>query len=106
MLATLHLPATAPRVLTAPEVAALHVHFAPSQHLTVTDGAPAVRQLLGTAHDFEVMASGPAYLVLVVENAADLELEVNTSATDEVVRLTGVDFDEEPLLGPVLVIEA
>lgn len=105
MLATLYLPAAAPRSLTAAELTALNVHFGPSQHLIVTDGAPAVRELLGTALDYDVLANGPAYLVLVVENAADLELPVNLGATAEAARLTDVDFDDEPLVGPVLVIE-
>ncbi|MGI4865853.1 MAG: hypothetical protein ACRYFZ_18155 [Janthinobacterium lividum] len=103
MQATLHLPSALPRPLTAPELASLEVHHGP-QFLQITDGEPALRQLLGAAHD--TIGSGVQLLIVGVEHAADLDLPVNVSATSAVSKLLGIGFEDEPLVGPVLIIEA
>ncbi|WP_201979290.1 hypothetical protein [Hymenobacter rubidus] len=107
MQATLHLPGTAPRLLTATELAALGIHQSPSgPTLDFAAAEPVLRTLLGTAVPVETLASGPGYLIVVPENAADYDFGVTPSASADVKRLTGVAIDEEdPLTGPLLVIE-
>jgi hypothetical protein len=109
MQATLHLPGIAPRPLTATELAALALHQGPNQHLTL--GVPPsdsiLAKLLGTAISCEVLASGPAYLIVVPTNAADYSFAPVPSANADFERLTGVQVEEEePLVGPLLIIEA
>jgi hypothetical protein len=102
MIATLHLPGVSPRVLTATELTALNL----SQSLQPRN-EELLRGLLGTAIPGEVLASGPNYFVVSVENAADYDFEPTPSATRDFERLTGVAVEEdEPLLGPLLIIEA
>jgi hypothetical protein len=110
MQATLHLPGATPRLLTADELAALNPNLAFEQ-LTIDfeDGtvAVALRELLGTAIHGEVLAAGPAYLVVSVENAADYGFNPTPSATADIERLIGMELDEDdPLVGPLLIIEA
>jgi hypothetical protein len=108
MQATLHLPYTTPRSLTVAELAVLRPQMV-SGHLTLDFKAvvPALRELLGTAVPGEVLASGPNYLVIGAENAADYDFAATPSATTDFARLTGLEPDEdEPLVGPVLIIES
>jgi hypothetical protein len=84
-------------------------HQGPSGHLAlgVSPSAPVLAELLGTAVPGELLASGPAYLVVSVENAADYDFGPTPSATADFARLTGLTPDEdEPLVGPLLIIEA
>lgn len=108
MHATLHLPSAAPRPLTAAELAALAPRQA-SGHLTLdfAVAAPTLAELLGTNVSSEVLASGPGYLVVVAENAADFGFSPTLSATTDFERLTGMELEEdEPLVGPLLIFEA
>ncbi|WP_223654345.1 hypothetical protein [Hymenobacter psoromatis] len=109
MYATLHLPSTAPRPLTATELAALSPHQTPGQHLAlgVSPADAVLAELLGTSIPGETLASGPAYLIIVPENAAEYGFAPTPSATADFARLTGMEPDEdEPLVGPLLFIEA
>ncbi|MDO7853181.1 hypothetical protein [Hymenobacter convexus] len=108
MQATLHLPGAAPRLLTGSELATLGIHAgAGGPALDFVAAAPALRALLGTAIPVETFAGGPGYLILVPENAADYDFGLTPSASADVERLTGVAIDEEdPLTGPLLIIEA
>jgi hypothetical protein len=102
---TLHLPGTAPHILTADERAALGLH-GPGSSLAIKRTHPLLGQLLGTSISIEVVASAPGtYLIVGPENAADYGFAVNESAAADFQRLTGVELDE-PLVGPLLVIEA
>ncbi len=108
MQATLHLPSAAPRLLTAAELAVLNPHQG-SNGLTLDfmDVAPALRGLLGTEIPGEALASSLDYLVVSVENAADFGFGPTLSATTDFERLTGMELEEdEPLVGPLLIIEA
>jgi hypothetical protein len=108
MIATLHLPDAASRPLTAAELSALH----PKQGVEVLTidfevAAPALRELLGTAVPGEVLANSPDYLIVAVANAADYDFAPTPSAEADFTRLTGIEPDkDEPLLGPLLIIEA
>jgi hypothetical protein len=108
MHATLHLPNAAPRLLTASELAALAPHQGNSGlTLDFEATAPALRELLGTSVPGEVLGCGPEYFIVSVENAADLGFGATLSATTDFERLTGVELEEdEPLVGPLLIIEA
>jgi hypothetical protein len=109
MHATLHLPDAPPRSLTTAELAALAPHQTPGQNLAlgVSPADPVLAQLLGTAIPSEVLASGPAYLIVAPTNAADYDFAPTPSAAADFARLTGMEFDEdEPLIGPLLLIEA
>ena len=108
MQATLHLPSAAPRLLTAAELVALSPHQG-SNGLTLDfmEVAPVLRELLGTAIPGEVLANGLEYLVVAPENAADCGFGPTLSATTDFERLTGMALEEdEPLVGPLLIIEA
>ena len=108
MLATLHLPGTAPRLLTAAELVALNPHVASGRlGLNFKAAAPALQELLGTAILGETLANGLSYLTVCVEHAADYEFSATPSATADFERLTGLRMEEdEPLLDPLLIIEA
>jgi len=103
MQATLHLPGAAPRPLTEAELTGLNL----GQSLQPQNGA-ALRELLGTAIPGEVLAGEPGrYAIIGAENAADYDFGPTPSATADFERLTGLEVDEdEPLIGPLLVIEA
>lgn len=108
MQAILHMPGTAPRPLISDEVALLSPHVAHGQ-LTIdfAASAPSLRELLGTAIPSEVLACGLNYLIVVPENAADYNFAPTPSAVTDFKRLTGVEpYDDEPLMGPILIIEA
>lgn len=108
MRATLHLPSVAPRPLTATELAALRPHQS-TDGLTLDFAAvaPTLSGLLGTAIPGDVLACGPDYLIVGVENAADYDFAATASATADFARLTGLTpDDDEPLVGPLLIIEA
>jgi hypothetical protein len=108
MQATLHLPGAAPRPLTATELAALNPHQG-SDGLTLDfmGVAPVLRGLLGTDVPGEVLANGLEYLVVSVENASDYGFSPTPSANADVERLIGMELDEDdPLVGPLLIIEA
>lgn len=105
MIATLHLPGAAPRPLTATELTSLQARQ--GSEVTIDMAAPALGRLLGTAVPGEVLASSPAYLIVGAENAADYDFGPTPSATADFARLTGLTPDEdEPLVGPLLIIEA
>lgn len=110
MVATLHLPSAAPRPLTTDELTALNPHVAFEQlsvDFEVETVAAALRELLSTAIPGEMLAAGPAYLVVSVENAADYGFAPTPSATADVERLIGMELNEDaPLVGPLLIIEA
>jgi hypothetical protein len=107
MQATLYLPGATPRPLTAAELAALNPHVVSGQ-LSVNFEATAatLRELLGTDIPGEVIACGPKYLVLGPENAADYGFAATPNATSDFTRLAGVETDDEPLVGPMVIIEA
>jgi hypothetical protein len=108
MHATLHLPGATPRPLTAAELATLNPRQG-SNWLTLDfmDAALALRELLGTGVPGEVLANGLGYLVVSIENAADFGFGPTLSATTDFERLTGMELEEdEPLVGPLLIIEA
>lgn len=109
MQATLHLPGAAPRPLATDELIALAIREGVRNHLIlgVSPEAPALRALLGTDIPAEVLASGSGYLVVSVENAADYGFGPTPSAEATFASLTGWETDEdEPLVGPLLIIEA
>ncbi len=100
MIATLHLPAAAPRTLTAAEVADLNL----GRSLQPQNGG-LLRELLGTSIPGELLASeADRYTVIGAENAADYDFAANESGSAEFARLAGVELDE-PLVGPLLIIE-
>jgi len=102
MIATLHLPGAAPRTLTATELDALNL----GRSLQPQNGA-LLQELLGTAVPSEVLASEASYAIIGAENAADYDFGPTPSATADFARLTGLTPDEdEPLVGPLLIIEA
>ncbi|GEM_PF-2856554 len=103
MLATLHLHGTTSRPLTAAELTALNL----GRSLQPQNGA-LLRELLGTEVPDEVLASeANRYAIIGAENAADYDFAPNESATADFARLTGIEPDEdEPLVGPLLIIEA
>jgi hypothetical protein len=105
MIATLHLPGATPRTLSADELASLQARQ--GSEVTIDFAAPDLSRLLGTAIPGEALASGPAYLIVGAENAADYGFAATPSATADFARLTGLTPDEdEPLVGPLLIIEA
>jgi len=101
MQATLHLPSAAPRILTADELAALNLDRAlqPQNELLL-------QQLLGTAIPAETLAfEFGRYAIIAPENAADYDFGPTPSAEADFARLNGMELDE-PLVGPLLIIEA
>jgi hypothetical protein len=61
---------------------------------------------LDTAIPAETLANGPNYLILAPQNATDYDFGPTPSANADFERLTGVEPDEdEPLSGPLLIIE-
>ena len=101
MHATLHLPGATPRFLTEAELTSLHI--GPSLQ---PQNGPALRELLGTDIPVEPLANEEGrYAIVVPENAADYDFGRTPSAENDFLRLTGIGL-EEPLVGPVLVIEA
>lgn len=108
MLATLHLPNAAPRILTIDELTALAPHQGSSGlTLNFADIVLELRTLLGTDVPGEVLANSLGYLIVSVENAADYNFGPTLSATTDFERLTGIALEEdEPLVGPLLIIEA
>jgi hypothetical protein len=103
MQATLHLPGATPRTLTADELAALNL--GPSLQ---PQNGPLLRELLGTEVPDELLASeANRYAIIGAENATDYDFGPTPSATADFERLTGLTPDEdEPLVGPLLIIEA
>jgi len=103
MHATLHLPGATPRLLTEAELTSLQV----SPSLQPQNGS-ALRELLGTAIPAEPLAIEEGrYAIIVPENAADYDFGPTPSATADFERLTGMELEEdEPLVGPLLIIEA
>jgi hypothetical protein len=101
MHATLHLPDATPRLLTNAELTSLNMgESLHPQH------AASLRELLGTAIPAELLASEPGrYAIIVPENAADYDFGPTPSAEADFMRLTGAELDE-PLTGPILIIEA
>lgn len=109
MQATLYLPSAAPRPLTIAELAALAPYQSSSQHMAlgVQSIDSGLAELLGTVIPYEVLASGPNYLVIAPANAADYDFGPTPSATVDFERLTGLALEEdEPLVGPLLILEA
>ena len=108
MIATLHLPGAAPRLLTAAEMETFRIR--PSESGLLFDfeaAAPALRQLWGTEIPGELIASGGDSLIIGVENAADYGFAATPSASADFERLSGMAPEEdEPLVGPLLIIEA
>ncbi len=108
MIATLYLPGAMPRPLTADELVAIAPYQNLGQHLAIgvlpTDVVLA--KLLGTSIPCETLASGPNYLVVAPENAADYNFAATPSATADFIRLTGMQLDDDELVGPMLIIQA
>jgi hypothetical protein len=101
MIATLHLPGATPRTLSADELTALNVGRSLQPQNSGTLG-----ELLGTAIPGELLASEPnSYAVIGAENAADYDFATNESGSAAFERLTEMELDE-PLVGPLLIIEA
>lgn len=108
MLAILHLPGSAPRPLTTDELTAIAPHQDLGQYLALgvlpTDSILA--ELLGTSIPCETLAGGPDYLIVAPENAADYNFAPTPSAMVDFIRLTGMQIDDDELVGPMLIIES
>ena len=100
MIATLHLPGAAPRPLTEAELTSLNLGLS-----LQPQNSALLQELLGTAIPSEVLASEAGYAIIGAENAADYDFAPTPSATADFARLTGLTPDE-PLVGPLLIIEA
>ncbi len=100
MIATLHLPGAAPRPLTETELASLNIGLS-----LQPQNSAALREVLGTAVPSEVLVSEASYAIIGAENAADYGFAATESGAAEFARLTGEELDE-PLVGPLLIIEA
>ena len=101
----LYLPTGVAQELTEAEVFELNILARPLMGLYSLGAAINKVMPVLKAHDVDTLAQASNYAAYGVSDAADFELPVNKQATARVQELTGRRL-EEPLCGPILVIEA